>query len=252
LVLERREIEAMSQESDERRSEFRFPVAVPVEYFMPDDSGIFSYTLDLSRRGAFISSDDHPLGVGVRFRMHLNLPVDQETSRILRTEGTVVWNRGQPYRSKRNGMGVQLIEPVPERLLLNALAESAQNFIRETEAKKGLEERVEKLESELAKAKRLTTLTRCAEKIIFELSNPILTLSGRLELISMKMREHTKMLGKHGKADEGEFQRITEEFDTWGKEIDQILGDYKVISELARIVADDGETLERKLERYKG
>ena len=39
----------MMQEVAEKRSEFRFPAVVPVEYFKPDDSGILSYVLDLSR-----------------------------------------------------------------------------------------------------------------------------------------------------------------------------------------------------------
>jgi hypothetical protein len=48
----------MMREPVERRSEFRFPVVVPVEYFKSDDSGILSYALDLSKNGTFISSDD--------------------------------------------------------------------------------------------------------------------------------------------------------------------------------------------------
>jgi len=48
----------MMREPVERRSEFRFPVVGPVEYFTPDDSGILSYVLDLSKNGTFISSDD--------------------------------------------------------------------------------------------------------------------------------------------------------------------------------------------------
>ena len=41
-------VESMMQEVAEKRSEFRFPVVVPAEYFRPDDSGILSYSLDLS------------------------------------------------------------------------------------------------------------------------------------------------------------------------------------------------------------
>jgi hypothetical protein len=48
----------MMREPVERRSEFRFPVVVPVEYFKSDGTGILSYALDLNRMGTFISSDD--------------------------------------------------------------------------------------------------------------------------------------------------------------------------------------------------
>ena len=172
-------VKAMMQESVERRSDLRFPVVVPVEYFPPDHSGILSYALDLSKNGTFISSDNHPLGIGTRFGMNLNLPFDQESFRIFRTECTVAWNRMQPFKSKTNGMGVHFIEPLPESQLLNALADNVQKLMRETEAKRLLEERVEKLESELERVKRLVPLGRCAEKILFELSSPILTLSGK-------------------------------------------------------------------------
>jgi len=111
----------MIQVSVERRSEFRFPVVVPVEYFPPDDSGILSYCLDLNKAGTFISSDD-PLTVGSKFDMHLTIPANDESSKIFRTEGAVVWNKIQPFKSKRNGMGVKFIDPLSENLLLNALS----------------------------------------------------------------------------------------------------------------------------------
>jgi len=241
----------MIQESVERRSEFRFPIVVPVEYFPPDGSGILSYALDLCKKGAFISSDNHPISIGSRFGMNLNLPVDQGTSRIFRTEGTVAWNRMQPFKSKRNGMGVQFIEPLPERLLLNALADRTKKLMEETEAKKLLEERVEKLEPELEETKRLAALGRFAEKILSEVSKPVLTLSGKLETIKTKMRDYQRMLEGHEETDKEEFKRIITEFNSCRKEIDQVLKDYKIISELAKIVEDDRETLERKLQRYK-
>jgi len=59
----------MMQESAERRSEFRFPIVLPAEYFKPDDSGILSYSLDLSKMGTFISSDD-PLVLGCQMPRH--------------------------------------------------------------------------------------------------------------------------------------------------------------------------------------
>jgi len=135
-------------ESIDRRSEFRFPVVLPVEYFKPTGTGILSYALGLSRSGTFISSDD-PLSMGSRFSSHLTIPLDNESSKILRTEGEVVWNKIQPFKSKRNGMGVQFVEPLSESLLLKALANNIKKLIKETESKKALERRVEKLESEL-------------------------------------------------------------------------------------------------------
>jgi signal transduction histidine kinase len=242
-------IKTMIQESVERRSEFRFPVEVPVEYFPPDDSSILSYILDLSKNGTFISSGDHPISIGSRFGMHFTIPVDQESSKIFRTEGTVVWNRIQPFKSKRNGMGVKFIEPLPETVLLNALAYYIRKLVKETEAKKVSGERVEKLESELEEAKRSATLGRYVENILFELSNPILALSGQLETIKMKMHTHKKMLEELAET-KGEVRAIIAEIDNCCSEVDQILKDYKIISELAQMRGDDRETLERKLKRY--
>jgi signal transduction histidine kinase len=236
----------MMQESVERRSEFRFPIVLPAEYFKPGDSGILSYSLDLNKMGTFISSDD-PLVLGSRFGMHLTIPVDYESSKIFRTQGTVAWNKIQPFKSKTNGMGVKFIDPLPESLLLNALAHNFRKLVKETEAKGLLEERVEKLESELEEAKRLAALGRCVEKILFDISNPILTLSGNLEIIKTKMYEHKRMLEEHEETNKEEFKEIVTEFDKSCDKIDQILKDYKIISELAKIVGDDRETLERKL-----
>lgn len=238
------------QELVERRSEFRFPFVLPVEYFKPTGTGILSYALDLSKSGTFISSDD-PLSIGSRFSTHLTIPLDNESSKILRTEGEVVWNKIQPFKSKRNGMGVKFIEPLRESSLLSALAYNVKKLIKETEVKEVLEERVEKLESELEGAKRLAALGCYVEKILFELSNPILTLSGKLETIKTKMHKHKRMLEEHGDINKKESKGIIREFNKGCKEVDQILKDYKIISELVKIVGDDSETLERKLkERY--
>jgi hypothetical protein len=46
-------------------------------------------------------------------------------------------------------MGVQFIEPLPEDVLLYALADNVRKLMKESEAKGLSEERVEKLESEL-------------------------------------------------------------------------------------------------------
>jgi signal transduction histidine kinase len=242
----------MIQESIEKRSEFRFPINVPVEYFKSEGSGISSYTLDLSKNGTFISSDNHPIDIGTRFGMNLNLPVDQESARFFRTEGTVVWNRMQLFKSKNNGMGVQFIKPLSEPILLNVLANNAKILMEETEENKVQAERVENLESELERVKRLASLGRYAEKILIELSNPILTLSGRLDIIKIKMDKHKGMLEEHVETNKKKFKKIITEFNNCCKEVDQILEDYKVLSELIRIAGNDRETIEKKLQRYNG
>jgi len=147
-------------------------------------------------------------------------------------------------------MGVRFIEPLPETLLLNALPYSYRKLIKETEAKRPLGERVEKLESELEETKRLAALGRCVEKILLEVSNPILTLSGRLEIIKRKMHKHKRMLEENEETNKEKFKRVTKDFDNCCREVNRILKDYKIISELARIVGDDRETLESKLKRY--
>ncbi len=241
----------MIQELAEKRSEFRFPVVVPVEYFKPDESGISSYSLDLSKSGTFISSDV-PLSIGSRFDINLTIPFNDESSKMFRKEGTVIWDKVQPFKSKRNGMGVQFIEPLPESLLLKALANNIKKLIKETESKKALEKRVEKLETELEEIKRLAALGRCVEKILFDVSNPILTLSGTLEIIKTKMLKHKKMLEEHDEINQEECKKHIKEFNDYCKKIDQILKDYKIISELAHIVGNDRETLERRLmQRYQ-
>ncbi len=92
-------VKTMMQEPVERRSEFRFPVVGPVEYFKPDDSGILSYALDLSKNGTFISSDEPPV-LGSRLGIQLTIPVDYESSKIFRTEGTVAWSGIRPFKRK--------------------------------------------------------------------------------------------------------------------------------------------------------
>jgi hypothetical protein len=238
----------MMRESGERRSEFRFPVVLPIEYFKPDDSRILSYALDLSKGGTFISSDD-PLGMGSIFGLNLTIPVDYESSKIFGTKGAVAWNKVQPFES--NGMGVKFIEPLPESLLLSTLAHKYKTLIRETEVRKLLEEKVEKLESELENANRLAALGRCMEKILFHVSNPILTLSRKLETAKRKMHKHTRMLEGHEETSKEEFKKIITEFNKSCNKIDQIFNDYKTISEFTHIVGDDRETIERKLKRCK-
>lgn len=246
-----RGVKIMISEVADKRSEFRFPFVLPVEYFKLEETGILSYALDLSKNGTFVSSDD-PLSIGSRLGINLTIPVDKESSKIFRTEGMVTWNKIQPFKSKSNGMGVKFIEPLPEALLLRALANNVQKLMKKTEAKKVLEERVGKLESELEETKKLAALGRCVEKILFELSNPILTLSGKLEIIKKKMYKHKKMLEEHKETNKIEFKEMITEFDNSYKKIDKIIKDYKIISELAKIAGDDRETLEKRLlERYE-
>ncbi len=109
--------------------------------------------------GTFISSD-YPLIAGSRFGMDLTIPVDYESSKIFRMQGTVTWNKIQPFKSKTNGMGVKFIDPLPEDLLLYALAHNFRKLVKETEAKGLLEETVKKLESQLEKTQRLAALGR--------------------------------------------------------------------------------------------
>ena len=240
-------------EAVEKRSEFRFPVAVPVEYFPPHGAGILSYTLDLSKNGAFISSDNHPPGIGAEFGMNLNLPFDQKSSRVLPRQGTVMWNRIQPFKSTRNGMGVRFTEPLPEGMLLNALVDYTRKLLKEAEARKALQERVEQRESELQELQRLASLGRYAEQILLEVSNPIVTLSGRLELIASKMDDYRRMLEGHAQTNGELFTGIVAEFDRCRQQIDHILRDYGIVSELTRFTRDKGKTLEKELrKRYEG
>jgi signal transduction histidine kinase len=239
---------AMTQVPVERRSEFRFPVVVPVEYFRPNEEGVMSYSSDLTKKGTFVTSDD-PLSVGTSFSMDLTIPINYEASKIHTTKGAVVWNRVLPFKSKRNGMGVKFIEPLPENLLLRALAHNVKKLIKDRDAKKSLEERVVQLESELEAAERLATLGRFVEKILFDLSNPILTISGKLELIGAKMHRHKTAFEEQETISKEEFSSIVAGIDNDCKEIDETLKGYKIISELAQIVEDDRESLERKLKR---
>jgi Tfp pilus assembly protein PilZ len=239
-------------EAVEKRSEFRFPVAVPVEYFKNNDAAIVSYALDLSKGGIFISSDD-PMETGSECTLHLTVPFDYESSRIFRTEGTVAWSKIQPFKSTRNGMGVRFTEPLPEGMLLNALVDKTRKLLKEAEARKALEDRLEHRESELKEAQRLATLGRYAEQILLEVSNPIVTLSGRLELIAQKMDDYKRMLEGHAQTKKELFTGIVAEFDRCRQQIDDILQDYRIVSELTRFIRDKGRSLEKELrKRYEG
>ena len=239
----------MDQGSLERRSEFRFPLMLPVEYFSPNQSSVLSYSLDLAKSGTFISSDD-PFSIGSRFNMHFTIPIDKKSSKIFRTEGTVTWSKAQFFRSKNNGMGVRFEHQLPEMLLLHALTVDVRKLIRENEGKKVLEERLDRLESELEGVKSLAALGSGVEKVLFELANPILTLSGKMELIENKMLQHKRLFEENETSRDEKLEQAADDFDYCFKEIDHILSDYRRISELARIGGDERETLEEKLKRY--
>ena len=65
------------------------------------------------------------------------------------------------------------------------------------------------------------------------------------------MLEHKKMLEEHDEINQEECKKHIKEFNDCCKKIDQILKDYKIISELAHIVGSDREGIERRLmERY--
>jgi len=236
----------MGQSYMEKRSGFRFPIVIPVEYFRYDNSSRSSYSLDISKGGTFISADD-PLEIGSQCGMRLTVPIDHESSKIFTTEGTVAWNKILPFKSKRNGMGVQFFDPLPESIFLNALADTTKRLSREAEAKMQIEERLEHLQQELGETKRLAALGRCVEKIILELTNPILTLSGTLEIAREKLYAHKRRIDEHAETHNEELIKIADEFDECCTTIDRIVKEYKVISDLAHIVGYSGEKLEKEL-----
>jgi len=95
----------------------------------------------------------------------------------------------------------------------------------------------------------LAVLGRFVEKILFDLSNPILTISGKLELIKAKMDKHKRTFEEQEVITKEEFKNIVTQLDNDCNEVGQILKGYKIISELAQIVEDDRETLEKKLKK---
>jgi len=238
---------AMEHNILDNRTEFRFPVVVPVEYFN-DDFGIISYAMDLSRNGTFISSDD-PLGVGNHFAMNLTIPVNDNSSEILRSEGIIAWQRVQPFKSSRNGMGVRFSEPLSEALLLNALSSSVRRLAKESEAKKQLDQRVQELESELEDAERWAIIGRCTEKILFDISNPLIAMSGHLELIRERMQEHITVIEEKCKGNG--LKNIIVDCNSCLNDINSMLKDYTSISELIRITGDDRKDLEEKMKEYR-
>jgi hypothetical protein len=108
---------------------------------------------------------------------------------------------------------------------------------------------MDKLESEVEELRSWAALGNNVAKTLFELANPILILSGKLELISRKMHVYERMMRvQRGHSDE--LKRTMTEFEKCRQEVDDMLREYKSISVLAQIGGDERETLERKLERY--
>ena len=239
----------MLQDIAEKRSEFRFPVAIPVEYFNHGNLGTVSYSLDISRGGTFISSD-YPLEVGKDFPINLTIPFNMNSSKIIRTKGAVEWTRVRPYKSVKNGMGIRFFEDLPESLLLDALTSNVRRLVKESEAKKKLEERLEDLESKLFKAERWSTLGKSVEKILFDISNPLTNLCGKLALIKEKMQQCSRTLEENDDISAGCFKKIIGDFDDSFDDITSILNDYNVISELVRITGEGTEDIEEKIREY--
>ncbi|GAJ19155.1 unnamed protein product, partial [marine sediment metagenome] len=84
-----------------------------------------------------------------------------------------------------------------------------------------LEERVDKLEAELEAEKRFAVLGRFVEKILFDLSNPILTISGKLELIKAKMDKHKRTFEEQDVITKEEFKNIVTQLDNDCSEVGQ-------------------------------
>jgi DNA-directed RNA polymerase subunit H (RpoH/RPB5) len=63
------------------------------------------------------------------------------------------------------------------------------------------------------------------------------------------MDKHKKTFEEHDVITKEEFKNIVTELDNDCSEVEQILKGYKIISELAQIVEDDRDTLEKKLKK---
>ena len=135
--------------------------------------------------------------------------------------------------------------------MLNALSSSVRRLVKETEAKKQLEEQVKKLESEMEDAERWAVIGRCTEKILLDISNPLIAMSGRFELIRERMRTHIKLIAEKCKGDNNGLKSLTMECEMCLNDINAMLNDYNAISELIRMTGDDRKDLEEKLKEYK-
>ena len=226
----------------EKRSEFRFPVAIPIEYFNHGNLGTVSYCLDISRSGAFISSDP-PLEVGKKFPINLTIPVNMTSSKIIRTEGAVTWKKLKPYKSVRNGMGIKFVEKLPENLLLDALTFNVQRLVKENNQRKKLEKRLEELELSLYKAKIWSALGERVEKIMVDISNPLTGLCKNLGLIKDKIQLCKNRIERQSGNKDKEaacLKNIMDELGNSSQDISSILADYNLILELINISSEKG------------
>jgi Tfp pilus assembly protein PilZ len=238
------------EETIDKRAEFRFPVVIPVEYFNNGDFGIVSYAVDISKNGAFISSDD-PVDIGKSIDMKFTIPVNDNASHIVNTEGNVAWQRVQPFKSPKNGMGIHFSKPISGALLLNALSSNVRRLVKERDAKKELEEHLERLESELEDLQRLADVGRCSEKLLHNISNPLISMSGRFELIRDRVRNAITVIEEKCTKDNTGLKNIKTDCEMCLNDISSILHDYNSISELIRTTGDDMKNLEDELKRYE-
>jgi Tfp pilus assembly protein PilZ len=234
------------EENIDKRSEFRFPIVIPVEYFNNGDLGIVTYAVDISKNGTFISSDE-PLEIGHHVGMNLSIPVNNFTSELLKTEGEVMWQRVQPFKSPKNGMGIRFSEPLPEGSLLNTLSSSVTRLVKEKEAKKELEEQIKRLEFELEDLKGLADLGRYTEKLLQSISNPLTSMYGRFELIRNRLGNYLKVIEEKCMGNNNGFRNVKKDCEMCLKDIDCMLDNYKEISELIRITGDNRKDLEVEL-----
>jgi len=234
------------EQNIDKRSEFRFPVVIPVEYFNNGDPGTISYAVDISKNGTFISSDE-PLEIGRHLKMNLSIPVNTVSSEVLKTEGEVVWQRIQPFKSLKNGMGVRFSDPLPEGSLLNTLSSSVRRLVKEKEAKKELEEQMKRLEFELEDIKRLADIGRYTEKLLQDISNPLISMYGRFELIRNRITNYAKVIEEKCMGNNNGLKSIKADCEMCLKDINCMLDDYKSISELIRVTGDDRKDLEEEL-----
>lgn len=241
-------ISSTLEQNTDKRSEFRFPVVIPVEYFNNGELGIVTYAVDISKNGTFISSDE-PLEIGHRIDMNFSMPVNNYASEIVKTSGEVVWQRLQPFKSAKNGMGVHFSEPIPETMLLNTLSSNVRRLVKEKEAKKELEERVNRLESELEDMKRLADLGRYTEKLLQNITNPLISLYGRFELIKNRIGNYLKVIEETcAEHNNNGLRSLKTDCEMCLKDINSMLDDYRSISELIHVTGDDRKDLEDELE----
>ena len=96
----------MVEDSDERRSHPRMPIALKVEYKRLN-SFFADYTKNISRGGTFIRTRN-PLAIGTEFMFHLQVP---KLERPLALKGKVQWvvREEEASEEQEPGMGIGFI-----------------------------------------------------------------------------------------------------------------------------------------------